>query len=84
MVIHVNAQKPKRKRRLRRRPIPDVPAKSGLFLLPKAKFGVIEFTLSSVPITGTARKLRARWSVDDPPPTETHTNEHGVTYHIWR
>ena len=71
-----------KKRRIRRRPVPDVPHKRGLFLLPKLK--TFHMKLTSVPVTGTPRKLRVRWSLDDPacPPTEI-IHENGVTYRIW-
>jgi len=69
-----------KKRRIRRRPVPDVPHKRGLFLLPKVKRLTVELKLESVPITGTPRKLRVRWDTSNP--TEI-IHEHGVTYRIW-
>ena len=69
-----------KKRRIRRRPVPEVPHKRGLFLLPKLKRTSIELKLSSVPITGTPRKLLVRWDISNP--TET-IHEHGVTYRLW-
>ena len=69
-----------KKRRIRRRPVPEVPHKRGLFLLPKLKRTGFEFKLESVSITGIPRKLRVRWDVSNP--TEI-IHEHGVTYRIW-
>jgi len=71
-----------RRRRRWRKPVPDVPSKFGLLLLPRLE--TFEMKLESRPITGTPRKLRVRWTLDDPahPPTEI-IHEHGVTYRIW-
>jgi len=59
----------------------DVPSKRGLLLLPKS----FEMKLTSSPITARTRKLRVRWTVDDPacPPDEI-TQEQGVVFYVWR